>query len=208
MCIRDRTKEAEQKILDYYMKMRNVEAEEMITVTPRQLEGLIRLATARARLLMKNQVDGDDAQRAIDLLQSMFEDAGIDVNTGKVDLGVLQGRPRSEVSKMQLFMDVMKIEEIVGDIILVVLDNYEPLKKIGIENDKFFVRVKGYDEYGLWIYQPQFSIPKINNNKKTGTQKVEASILIPWGFIVSVAHFPGAEGFDFPSPFDSHIGFN
>ena len=102
------TKEAEQKILDYYMKMRNVEAEEMITVTPRQLEGLIRLSTARARLLMKNQVDGDDAQRAIDLLQSMFEDAGIDVNTGKVDLGVLQGRPRSEVSKMQLFMDVMK----------------------------------------------------------------------------------------------------
>ena len=102
------TKEAEEKILDYYMKMRNVEAEEMITVTPRQLEGLIRLATARARLLMKTQVEGDDAQRAIDLLQSMFEDAGIDVNTGKVDLGVLQGRPRSEVSKMQLFMDVMK----------------------------------------------------------------------------------------------------
>ena len=100
-------KEAEDKILDYYMKMRNVEAEEMITVTPRQLEGLIRLATARARLLMKNQVDSDDAQRAIDLLQSMFEVAGIDVNTGKVDLGVLQGRPRSEVSKMQLFMDCL-----------------------------------------------------------------------------------------------------
>ena len=33
------------------MKMRNVDSEEMITVTPRQLEGLIRLATARARLL-------------------------------------------------------------------------------------------------------------------------------------------------------------
>ena len=35
----------EEKILDYYMKMRNVEAEEMITVTPRQLEGLIRFET-------------------------------------------------------------------------------------------------------------------------------------------------------------------
>jgi len=102
------TKEAEQKILDYYMKMRNVEAEDMITVTPRQLEGLIRMATARARLLLKNKVEEDDAERAIYLLQSMFENAGIDVNTGKVDLGVLQGRPRSEVSKMQLFMDVMK----------------------------------------------------------------------------------------------------
>jgi len=102
------TKEAEEKILDYYMKMRNVESEDMITVTPRQLEGLIRLATARARLLMKSQVDAEDAERAIFLIESMLRDAGVDVNTGKVDLGVLQGRPRSEVSKMQLFMDVLK----------------------------------------------------------------------------------------------------
>jgi replicative DNA helicase Mcm len=102
------TKEAEDKILAYYMKMRNVESEEMITVTPRQLEGLIRLATARARLLMKDQVEAEDAERAIFLIESMLRDAGVDVNTGKVDLGVLQGRAHSEVSKMQLFMDVLK----------------------------------------------------------------------------------------------------
>ncbi len=102
------TTEAEKKILDYYLKMRNVESEEMITVTPRQLEGIIRLSTARARLLMKDRVEEEDAERAIFLIQSMLEDAGVDVNTGKVDLGVLQGRPRSEVSKMQLFMDVLK----------------------------------------------------------------------------------------------------
>ena len=102
------TPEAEDLILNYYMTMRNVESEGMITVTPRQLEGLVRLATARARLLMKTQVDADDAERAIFLMQSMLQDAGVDVNTGKVDLGVLQGRPHSEVSKMQLFMDVMK----------------------------------------------------------------------------------------------------
>ncbi len=102
------TKEAEEKILEYYMKMRNVDSEDMITVTPRQLEGLIRLATARARLLMKNQVEAEDAERAIFLIQSMLQDAGVDVNTGKVDLGVLQGRAHSEVSKMQLFMDVLK----------------------------------------------------------------------------------------------------
>ena len=91
--------------------MRNVDADDMITVTPRQLEGLIRLATARARLLLKNQVEEEDAQRAIDLLQNMFEDAGIDVNTGKVDLGVLQGKPRSEVSKMQSFMEILQTLE-------------------------------------------------------------------------------------------------
>ena len=102
------TKEAEEKILDYYLQMRNVESEEMITVTPRQLEGIIRLSTARARLLMKDIVEEEDAERAIFLIQSMLQDAGVDVNTGKVDLGVLQGKPRSEVSKMHLFVDVLK----------------------------------------------------------------------------------------------------
>ena len=102
------TKEAEEKILDYYMKMRNVESEEMITVTPRQLEGLIRIATARSKLFLKDQVDAEDAQRAIDLMEAMLQEVGIDVNTGKVDLGVLQGKPRSEVSKLQLFMDVLR----------------------------------------------------------------------------------------------------
>lgn len=102
------TSEAAEKILAYYIEMRNVESEEMITVTPRHLEGIIRLSTARARLLMKAKVEEEDAERAIYLVQSMLQDAGVDVNTGKVDLGVLQGRPRSEVSKMQLFMDVLK----------------------------------------------------------------------------------------------------
>lgn len=119
------TKEAEEKILEYYLKMRNVESEEMITVTPRQLEGIIRLSTARARLLMKELVEAEDAERAIFLIESMLQDAGVDVNTGKVDLGVLQGRPRSEVSKMQLFMDVLKSLE--GD------------NKVPVE-EKLFVR--------------------------------------------------------------------
>ena len=80
----------------------------MITITPRQLEGLIRLATARARLLLKNQVEGDDAERAIFLFNKMLENSGIDVNTGKVDIGVLQGRPKSEISKMDTFVEAIR----------------------------------------------------------------------------------------------------
>jgi replicative DNA helicase Mcm len=100
------TIEAIDKIRNYYMKMRNVESEGMITVTPRQLEGLVRLATARAKLLLKDYVDPDDAERAIYLIQTMLETAGVDVNTGRVDLGVLHGKPQSEISKLKLFMEV------------------------------------------------------------------------------------------------------
>src|ERR671910_719098 len=64
------TVEAIDKIRDYYMKMRNVESEGMITVTPRQLEGLVRLATARSKLLLKDYVDSEDAERAIYLIQT------------------------------------------------------------------------------------------------------------------------------------------
>ncbi len=103
------TRDASKLIIDHYIKMRKLTASENMTpVTPRQLEGIIRLSTAHAKLLMKNTVDKEDAERAIHLLNLMLQDAGVDVNTGEVDIGVLQGRPRSEVSKMQLFMDILR----------------------------------------------------------------------------------------------------
>ena len=102
---------------------------------------------------------------------------------------------------------MMKIEEVVGDIILLVLDNHEPLKKIGIDQDKIFAKIKGYDENGMWIYHPEFKVPSFDSKNGEKIKKLEASILIPWAFIVSIAHFPGAQGFDFPSPFDQSIGF-
>ncbi len=80
----------------------------MITVTPRQLEGLVRLATARARMLLKDKVEAEDATRAIYLVDSMMKTAGVDVNTGKTDLGVLYGKPQSVVSKEKTFMEVFR----------------------------------------------------------------------------------------------------
>src|SRR5215210_472069 len=100
------TREAISLIRDYYMKMRNVDSDSMITVTPRQLEGLVRLSTARARLLLKDKVEKEDAERSIFLVQRMLETAGVDVNTGKVDLGVLHGKPFSEISRLKLFMEI------------------------------------------------------------------------------------------------------
>ncbi|MEW5840549.1 MAG: minichromosome maintenance protein MCM, partial [Thermoproteota archaeon] len=100
------TQDAIDIIRSYYMDMRRAESEGMITVTPRQLEGLVRLATARARLLLKDRVEGEDAKRAIYLVDQMLKTAGVDVNTGKMDVGVLYGKPQSEVSKQKLFMEV------------------------------------------------------------------------------------------------------
>jgi replicative DNA helicase Mcm len=102
------TPEAIDIIRSFYMDMRKVESEGMITVTPRQLEGLVRLATARARLLLRDRVEAEDANRAIYLVDQMMRTAGVDVNTGKTDMGVLYGKPQSVVSKEKTFMEVFK----------------------------------------------------------------------------------------------------
>src|SRR5215210_6803277 len=102
------TSEAIEIVRSYYMDMRRIESEGMITVTPRQLEGLIRLASARARLLLKDVVDAEDARRAIYLVDQMMRTAGVDVNTGKTDLGVLYGKPQSVVSKEKTFMELFR----------------------------------------------------------------------------------------------------
>ena len=103
---------------------------------------------------------------------------------------------------------MMKIEKVVGDLILLILGNHERLKKVGIGQDKILVEVDGYDENGMWIHHPEFLVPNLKDENTEKTKKIVASILIPWAFIVSIAHFPGSEGFDFPSPFEQHIGFN
>jgi replicative DNA helicase Mcm len=102
------TPEAIDIVRSYYMDMRRIESEGMITVTPRQLEALIRLASARARLLLKDMVDAEDAQRAIYLVDQMMRTAGVDVNTGKTDFGVLYGKPQSVVSKEKTFMELFR----------------------------------------------------------------------------------------------------
>ena len=57
----------------------------------------------------------------------------------------------------------MKIDDVLDDIVLIVLDGHEPLKELGVDQNKIYVKVVGYDEYGMWIDRPSFQIPIINN---------------------------------------------
>ncbi|MEE9134815.1 MAG: ATPase, partial [Nitrososphaerales archaeon] len=102
-----------ERILEYYLQMRSAGSESMITVTPRQLEALIRLSVARARALLHEEVTEDDSIHAVSLVRRMLETVGVDVRTGQVDLGVLHGKPMSERNLLQTAVDVFK--ELEGD---------------------------------------------------------------------------------------------
>jgi len=78
----------------------------------------------------------------------------------------------------------MKIETIVGDVVLLVLQDAETLKELGIQKNKIYARIAGYDENGIWIEHPNFQIPRMENpddkNSKITTETVTASVLIAW----------------------------
>jgi len=107
---------------DYYVKMRTASLEggeaSAVSITARQLESLVRLAEARARVHLRNEVTLEDAEAAIALMQRSLEQVGIDVETGEIDIDILYtGKPRSLQLQLQKVLQVIsEMERIEGQV--------------------------------------------------------------------------------------------
>lgn len=104
------TDEAILILEDFYMKTRTLDSDS-ITVTPRQLEGLVRIATAHSKLFLKDSVDKEDAERAIDLTVKSLESLGTDVNTGIP-------KYMNHLSKKDLFLSMFANGPVSGDYVI------------------------------------------------------------------------------------------
>jgi len=106
------TDEARKLIEEFFVEMRrkSLESPEApIAITARQLEALIRLAEAHAKMALKNEVTAEDAAEAIRLMKSMLESVGIDVESGEVDVDVIMtGKPKSTREKFLILEDIIK----------------------------------------------------------------------------------------------------
>jgi replicative DNA helicase Mcm len=85
------TEEARDRITKYYLELRKPgEAESSpIAVTARQLEGLVRLSEASARLRLSERVSIEDVERTIAITMSSLRQVGMDKDTGKLDIDIL-----------------------------------------------------------------------------------------------------------------------
>jgi replicative DNA helicase Mcm len=103
------TKEAVQRLKEYYLELRRMGGEEgQIPPTPRTLESLVRIATARARILLRDEVTEEDALAAIALMNRMVEDVLTDASTKKTDFGIQMGKPVGETRNLRTAMEVFK----------------------------------------------------------------------------------------------------
>ena len=108
------TEEAQHMMFQYYIDMRKkrngaVDNNDDFTITARQFEAILRIATARAEILLKNTVDENDVKRAIEIMNEMFQDTAIDPTTGQIDFATTHtGHSKNEMTKITLFKDIME----------------------------------------------------------------------------------------------------
>jgi replicative DNA helicase Mcm len=105
----DLTKEAIDRLREYYLELRKAGGEEgQIPPTPRTLESLIRLATARAKVLLKDDVEEEDALAAVALMNRMVQDVLTDAKTKKTDFGIALGKSAGETRNLRAAMEIFK----------------------------------------------------------------------------------------------------
>lgn len=106
------THEAMRVLQEFYVGMRGgVDEEEdaPVPITARQLEALVRLSEASARIRLSEEVTDYDAKRAILLQQKCLKQVGYDPETGKVDIDKVEGRtPKSDRDKFRLVTQTIK----------------------------------------------------------------------------------------------------
>lgn len=109
------TQEAKKKMKDFYIKLRNKsddyheEGKAPVAITARELESLIRLSEASARLRLSEEVNVDDVERVIDIMKFYLEKVGMDPESGMYDIDMTYSKTPS--SKREKIKTVLRIIE-------------------------------------------------------------------------------------------------
>jgi len=133
-----------EEIKTYYVSMRNSgNVEEggirSIPITARQLEALIRLSEASAKIRLGKTVNKKDAQKAIELVSHCLNETAKDSETGKIDIDRLGGSKITATQRNNL--GVMKeiitaLEEQINSKIIPVENIIEAAKEKNITPEK------------------------------------------------------------------------
>lgn len=107
-------KGAMDEIKKFYVDLRNIESfgEEQaikpIPITARQLEALVRLAEASARVRLSKHATRMDAKRAIRILKACLSAVGIDPKTGQIDIDrITTGITATQRNKILVIKDII-----------------------------------------------------------------------------------------------------
>jgi len=91
--------EAKDVLVQYYQSLRSVayeNSDKPVPITARQLEALVRLAEASARVRLADEVDREDAERVVKIVDTCLRQVAYDAKTGSLDIDkITTGTSRS-----------------------------------------------------------------------------------------------------------------
>ncbi len=105
--------DAAKKIEEYYVELRKLGAKAgAVPITPRHIDGLVRMAEASAKARLAEVVSVEDAEKAIALEEFMFKTLAVDTS-GRRDVdAILTGMPREKVDKINTILGIIeKLEQ-------------------------------------------------------------------------------------------------
>jgi replicative DNA helicase Mcm len=80
-----------------------------VPITARQLEALIRLAEAHAKMALRDKVLAEDAQAAVRIVQVTLQQVGFDRETGQYDIdNIMIGRAKSQRDRLQAILAMIR----------------------------------------------------------------------------------------------------
>jgi replicative DNA helicase Mcm len=79
---------ARESLIAYYMRLRGLasESNKPVPVTARQLEALVRLAEASARIRLSRDIETSDAERVINIVDTCLRQVAYDAKSGSFDI--------------------------------------------------------------------------------------------------------------------------
>ena len=124
-----------QRLKDFYLEMRTAGGESEaspIAITARQLESLVRITEARARVALRKEILAEDAEAAITIMKRSLSEVGIDIATGKADIDLIySGKPKSMRDRLQIILStIVEMERETG-----MVDKTALLDKLTKERD-------------------------------------------------------------------------
>ena len=110
--------EALKRLSDFYLAMRAASETEgsPVAITARQLESLVRISEARARVALREEVTGEDAEAAVVIMKRSLEEVGIDLSSYKMDIDlIMTGRPKTLRDRLSIVLStLMDMEKVTG----------------------------------------------------------------------------------------------
>jgi replicative DNA helicase Mcm len=163
------TKEASDKLLEYYVSLRDIGRNtKSYSATIRQLNGLIKLAEASAKIKLKKEIDADDAERAILVFKTSLEQVAIDKDSGKIDIDILTtGQSQSERNVLKNLLKLIKDlsggdETGAGSTPVAISDIVRAAETETLPKDKIIDAIKKLKKIGD-IYEPTNGFVKLTN---------------------------------------------